>query len=138
MASVEVEWDIAAPPQAVRDAMSDVESFMYAAGFDEVHVEDDRLHLEMVLGIARMELNVRFLDDHPGVLAYEQVDGIFESMTTHYEVDATDSGSTIRGITEFRLGGVVGSILDATIIKRQRTREFESQFDWLEQQVTTE
>ncbi len=138
MAKVEIEWHLEASPQAVRDVVADVESFMLAAGFDEVRVEEERLHLEMVLGIARMDLTLKFIDNHPSVLAYEQIDGIFESMMTYYEVEAEDSGSLIRGVTEFQLGGVVGSILDATIIKRQRTREFESQFEWLEQQVTNE
>lgn len=137
MAKVDVEWYIDAPPQAVRDVVRDVESFMLAAGFDEVRVEEKQLHLEMVLGIARLELTSRFIEDHPAVLAYEQIDGIFESMTTHYDVQAENSGSLIRAVTEFQLGGVVGSILDATIIKRQRTREFESQFEWLEQEVTS-
>ena len=54
--------------------------------------------------------------DSEADLAYEQTDGFFETMTTGFALDVA----------------LVGQVLDATVIKRQRRSELESQFDWLE------
>ncbi|SDY75892.1 hypothetical protein SAMN05216564_10994 [Halopenitus persicus] len=65
-----------------------------------------------------------------------QQEGIFEAMTTSYTVTAADGGSEVTATTEFALDvAIVGDVLDATVIKRQRRRELEAQFDWLEAQT---
>nr|WP_256335738.1 hypothetical protein [Halopenitus persicus] len=57
-------------------------------------------------------------------------------MTTSYTVTAADGGSEVTATTEFALDvAIVGDVLDATVIKRQRRRELEAQFDWLEAQT---
>jgi len=120
-------------PEAVRDTIRDVGPFMEAAGFDEVTVEDGTIHITNMVGILTMELALAVLEDADAALAYEQRDGMFESMRTTYEVAGTDDGSTVTATTEFALDvALVGEVLDATVIKRQRRRELTAQFDWLE------
>jgi hypothetical protein len=80
-----------------------------------------------------VELTLTVLEDADAALAYEQRDGMFESMRTTYEVAETDDGSTVTATTEFALDvALVGEVLDATVIKRQRHKELTAQFDWLE------
>jgi hypothetical protein len=60
-------------------------------------------------------------------------------METRYTVSERNGGSTVTGETSFNLDiALVGQFLDATVIKRQRRREIESQFDWLEEQLREE
>jgi hypothetical protein len=60
-------------------------------------------------------------------------------MVTRYAVaegdgtDGTQEGVMVRATTEYSLAvDVVGSILDSTIIARQRRTELSAQFDYLE------
>lgn len=135
MASVTLTRRIDAPPEAIRAAIADVERFMEAGGFDEIAVEGDEMRIVNVLGFARIELIVELLRDPDAALAYEQRDGVFESMTTRYTVEPAPDGAEVTATTEFTLGGVVGSVLDATLIERQRRREIAAQFDYLESAV---
>jgi carbon monoxide dehydrogenase subunit G len=125
-----------APPEAVRAAMDDVEAFMLGAGFTEATVEGDRLHLENHVGLATVELDLRLVDVEGAAFAYEQADSFFEEMTTTYELEADDGGTLVTAHTDFELDlALVGAVLDATVIKRQRRSELRQQFDWLEDQV---
>lgn len=133
MESVTVSRTIDAPRSAVRDAVTDLEPFMLAAGFDEVDVDGDEIGLTNRVGIATIELTLERVDDPDAVLAYEQREGIFESMRTVYHLDDEGSGTRIEATTDFALDvALVGEMLDATVIKRQRRRELDAQFDHLE------
>jgi carbon monoxide dehydrogenase subunit G len=135
MQSVTLSRRVDAPPDAVREAMADVEGFMLGAGFSEATVDGDELHIANHVGLATVELDLRLLDTD-AALAYEQVDGIFEAMTTTYDLEPDDCGTLVTARTEFELDvALVGAILDATVIKRQRRSELRQQFDWLESQV---
>jgi len=135
MQSVTVSRRVDAPPERVRDAMEDLEAFMLAAGFTDVTVDGDEMHLENQVGLATVELDLRVVDSEAD-LAYEQADGFFETMDTEYRVESVDGGSEVTATTEFALDvALVGQILDATVIKRQRRSELTSQFDWLESEV---
>ncbi|MFC7197038.1 hypothetical protein ACFQL4_24315 [Halosimplex aquaticum] len=50
MQSVTVSRRVDAPPERVRAAMGDLERFMLAAGFTEVTVDGDEMHLENQVG----------------------------------------------------------------------------------------
>lgn len=115
----------------------DVVAFMQAAGYDSVQCEDGRLELEQTLGLANFSLTLRIADDSEAVLALEQVEGHFEAMTTTYDVESVNEGTELTARTEFTLGGVVGSVLDETLIRRQRGRELETQFDYVENEFRT-
>jgi len=135
MKSVTVSRTIEAPIEAVREAILDVEPFMLAAGFDEVHVDGDEIRLVNRVGIATLELSLERYDDPDpdAALAYEQVEGIFESMRTVYYVEVSPEGTRIEATTDFALDvALVGDLLDATIIRRQRRKELDAQFDHLE------
>jgi len=134
MESVTVSRTIAAPREVVQSAMEDVETFMLAAGFDDVTVEGDRIDLENRVGIATIELTLERVDVQDAVLAYEQRDGIFESMRTVYRLDdAGEAGTTVKATTDFALDvALVGDLLDSTVIRRQRRKELDAQFDYLE------
>lgn len=136
MESISLSRTIDAPPDEVRPLIEDAEPFMRAAKFDAVTLDGDRLTIENGFAIARIELDLRLVDEPGTVLAYEQVDGIFEEMWTGYEIEATEAGTTVTARTDFALDvDVVGGVLDATVIKRQRTRELEAQFDYLERET---
>lgn len=123
---------VAAPPERVREAIRDVEAFMEGAGFTEVSVSGDEVHLENAVGLATVELDVRVVDRPDAALACELVEGFFETLTTVYRVEAVDGESEVTATTEFELDlALVGEILDGTVVKRQRRRELESQLDWL-------
>jgi len=134
MATVSVSRTIAGSASAVSEAITDVEPFMLAAGFDEVTVDGDEIHLVNRVGIAELELSLERIEDPEAVLAYEQVEGIFESMRTAYRIeDAGEAGVRVVAETDFSLDvALVGDLLDATVIKRQRRRELDAQFDHLE------
>jgi hypothetical protein len=119
----------------VRELVADAEPFMLAGGFDEVTVDGDEMRLENQLGFATMSLTLELRDDG-AALSFEQREGIFDEMETTYEVEPTDDGSRVVATTDFELGtSVVGDLLDGTIIRRQRVREIESQFDYLAEEV---
>lgn len=136
MESVSVSRRVDAPPERVRELMSDLEEFMLAAGFTDVTATDETIHLENRVGLATVTLDLRVVERPGAALAYEQADGFFERMLTVYTLEAVDGGTEVTAETEFALDlALVGQILDATVIKRQRTSELEAQFDWLEEQV---
>jgi len=135
MQSVTVSRRVDAPPERVRDAMDDLEAFMLAAGFTDVTVDGDEMRLENQVGLATVELDLRVVDGEAD-LAYEQTDGFFERMDTEYQVESVDGGSEVTATTDFALDvALIGQILDATVINRQRRAELNSQFDWLESEV---
>jgi len=137
MNSITVSRTFDAPPETVRDAMTDLEPFMAAAGFDRVAVDGETIEVANSVGIATIELTLALIDDPETDLAYEQREGIFEEMQTTYTVTETETGSEVTAATEFALDvAVIGEVLDATIIKRQRRRELSAQFDWLAEQLT--
>jgi hypothetical protein len=136
MASVTVSRTIDGPRSAVRDAVLDVEPFMRGAGFDEVVVDGDEIRLTNRVGIAEIQLVLERVDVEGAVLAYDQVEGLFESMRTVYTLEDADGGTRIEATTEFALDvALVGEMLDATVIKRQRRKELTAQFDYLEDVV---
>lgn len=138
MERVTVTRALDADPDAVRDLITDVEPFMRAGGFDAVRLDGDRLELENTVGLFEVELVLDVVDDADAVLAYEQRDGIFESMRTGYSVEERGDGATVTATTTFEAVDlpVVGKVLDATVVKRQRRTELEEQFDYLEAQLT--
>lgn len=139
MPSVNVSRTIDAPPAAVRRAIHDVESFMDAAGFDTVSVEGETIRVANQVGLAEIELILKLIEDDQSALAYEQRDGIFEEMRTRYTVESDPAGSTVTATTRFALNiALVGDILDATVIKRQRRRELDAQLTWLAKRLEDE
>lgn len=133
MESISVSRTIDAPPDAVREAIEDVKPFMEAAGFDRVDVDDETITIVNGFAVAAIELLCDRVDDPDAVLAYEQREGIFEEMQTAYTINAVDGATEVTATTDFALDvAVVGGILDATVIKRQRRRELNAQFDHLE------
>lgn len=134
MERVRVSRRVDADPGRLRAAVTDVEPFMRAAGFDEVTVDGDTIAITNHLGLLTIELDLRLLDDREAALAYEQLDGIFESMETRYELAAESaSRTTVTVTTTFALDlSVVGSLLDGTVVRRQRRRELSAQLDYLE------
>ncbi|MHB9288190.1 SRPBCC family protein [Halobacteriales archaeon Cl-PHB] len=133
MQSVSVSETFDAPADAVLAEMEDVRAFMLGAGFDGVTVDGDRVTIANHVGLLTIELDLLIVDDPDHDLVYEQVDGIFSEMVTWYDVEATDDGgTTVAATTEFELdASLVGPILDATVIKRQRRKELTAQFDYL-------
>jgi len=116
----------------VRDAITDVGPFMRAAGFDEVTVDGDIVRIANHVGLATIELELEIIEESNAVLAYEQRDGIFEEMVTRYTLTEVPEGIEVEGTTEFALQArLIGPVLDATVISRQRRRELTAQFDYL-------
>jgi len=136
MESITLSHVVDAQPSAVREAITDVEPFTRAAGFDEVELDGDRLEIAKAVGLLKISLSLRLLDVPDAVFAYEQIDGVFESMTTRYTIAEVDDGTEVVVQTEFALDVPGGSILDATVIKRQRRKEIEAQFDYLDETLT--
>jgi hypothetical protein len=131
MEMVTVSRVIEAPEPTVREWITDAKPFMEGAGFDEVAVEDDVMEITNSVGLLTIELTLRILDTD-GVLAYEQTDGIFEEMETRYTLEERGEGVEVTAVTEYALDiDLVGSILDGTIIARQRRKELNAQFDYL-------
>lgn len=134
METVTVTRRIEAPASAVEDAIADVGPFMEAGGYDEVVVDGDAVTLRNAVGLASIELQLDVVEDPDAALAYVQREGIFREMETTFTVEDADDGTVVTGRTEFGLkGGPVGSILDATVIKRQRRKEMERHMDYLEE-----
>lgn len=136
MQTVTTTRTVDAAPQAVRAAMEDVDSFMRAAGFDDVTVSGRTVRVTNTVGLAEITLELALVDETDAALAYEQREDIFEEMRTWYTLTPSETGVSVRATTEFELDvSLVGDLLDATVIKRQRTKELEAQFDHLEEQV---
>ena len=136
METVSLSRSFEGDPETVREAMLDLGPFMGAAGFDEVAVDGEEMTITNHVGLLTIELDLRCVETD-GVLAYEQVDGIFETMTTRYTLEAGESTVTVMATTDFALDvDIVGSILDGTIISRQRRKELTAQFDYLESLAT--
>lgn len=132
MNSVTVSKPLDASPEAVREKIHDVGPFMRGAEFDGVVVDGDRIELTNGVGIATIELTLELFDDPDSELAYRQRDGIFEEMVTRYTIEPTEDGSEVTAETEFQIDiALVGKLMDATIIKRQRRKELNAQFGWL-------
>jgi hypothetical protein len=137
METVSMERTVDADPAQVRDIVTDVGPFIRACGFDDVTVDGSRVRIENSVGLATIELDLELVERDGCVLAYEQRDGIFEEMTTWYELDGDDGTTTLTATTEFALDvALVGMILDATVIKRQRRKELSAQFDWIAEAVS--
>ena len=138
MQEVTVERELPAAPEDVVPLIEDTQSFMSAAGFDAVRVDGDTIRIQNRVGLFDVELIVDVVEDDEAVLAYEQVEGIFEDMDTVYSLEATDEGSTISATTTFEAVDlpIVGQVLDATVVKRQRSSELNAQFDWLADELS--
>lgn len=135
--SMEQTFD--ASPETIRALVTDIRPFIQACGFDTVTVDGSRVHIENSVGLASIELELELVDRPGAVLAYEQRDGIFEEMTTRYEVNGEADTTTVSVVTDFALDvALVGMILDATVIKHQRQRELRAQFDYLSDKVSSE
>lgn len=132
MEQVTVTRTVDAPPDDVRAALDEVEWFMRAAEFTDVTVEDGTVTVENRVGFATLELTVELVDDPEAAQAYEQREGIFDSMTTRYLLAPDGDGTEVTAETSFALGrGVLGSALDATLVTRQRRSELAAQLDAL-------
>lgn len=117
---------------SLRDAITDVGPFMRAAEFDEVTVDGDIVRIANHVGLATIELELEIVEESDAVLAYEQRDGIFEDMVTRYTLTEVPAGVEVEATTEFALQArLIGPVLDATVISRQRRRELKAQFDYL-------
>lgn len=135
--SMEQTFD--ASPETIRALVTDVGPFIRACGFDTVTVEGSRVHIENSVGLASIELELELVEKQGAVLAYEQRDGIFKEMTTRYKLRGKRGTTTVSVVTDFALNvALVGMILDATVIKRQRQREITAQFEYLEENVSKE
>lgn len=132
MESIELTRVVDAPREDIEAAIADLEPFMRAAGFDEVTVDGDALTIAKAVGLLRISLDLECFEADDAVLAYRQLDGIFEEMRTWYYLEDAENGTEVRARTEFGLDAPGGGLLDATVIKRQRTKELEAQFDHLE------
>jgi len=132
METVTVTETIDADVDRLRDAMTDIGQFMRAAGFDDVAVDGDIVRITNGVGLATIELELEIIEDSDAVLAYEQRDGIFDEMVTRYTLTETPGGIEIEARTEFAVQArLVGPVLDATVVSRQRRRELTAQFDHL-------
>lgn len=137
METVTLGRTIAAPESEVRELVTDVGPFMEAAGFDDVRLEGDRLVIENTVGLFDIELVLEVVDAADAALAYEQREGVFERMRTEYHVEEDGGETTVTATTEFESTelAVVGSVLDETVVRRQRGTELTAQFDWLAERV---
>lgn len=136
MNSVSLSRSVDAPVDAVRDDMDDLAAFTEAAGFDDVRVDGDTVHITNHVGLLEIELELVVTESTPTRLVLEQRDGIFEHMETVYTVDGDRGSCEVAAETTFALDvALVGQVLDATVIQRQRTRELAAQLDWLERRA---
>lgn len=132
METVTLSRTVETDEASLRAAIEDVESFMRAAGYDEVTVDGDDIRIRNHVGLLTIELDLRRIQEPDAVLACEQVDGIFREMTTTYGLETVDGRTTVTARTDFALDrAIVGPLLDATVIKRQRRKELTAQFDYL-------
>lgn len=139
METVSMSRRFDADPDTLRHLITDVKPFMRGANFDVVTREGTTLQIANSVGLATIELEVEIVDDPDAVLAYEHRDGIFEEMTTRYELTRQGDQTEVTATTEFQVDvALVGMILDATVIKRQRRRELAAQFEYLADRVNDE
>ncbi|WP_324664357.1 SRPBCC family protein [Haloarcula sediminis] len=132
METVTVTETLDADIDSLRDAITDVGPFMRAAEFDDVAVDGDTVWITNHVGLATIELELEVVEDSDAVLVYEQRDGIFEEMVTRYTLRETTEGVEVEATTEFAVRArLVGPVLDATVVSRQRRRELRAQFDYL-------
>lgn len=136
MEQVTVTRTFDAPPGTVAEAMADRTAFMRAAEFDSVSRDGDVMTIENRVGLFDIELVLELVDSD-AEFAYEQREGVFESMATEYHLEAEDGETTVSATTEYEALdlAVVGQLLDSTVVQRQRKRELDAQFDWLAEQV---
>ncbi|MFB6109709.1 MAG: hypothetical protein ABEJ60_02390 [Halodesulfurarchaeum sp.] len=135
MATVTASRGYETPPEAVRSAvLADIYEFIAASGFDSVTVEGDRYTVSRRIGVATLELTLERVETDQ-LLEFDQVDGIFDTMWTEYRLEGTTSGCELLARTEFELGGVLGPVLDNTMIRRQRRNEFTGQFEYVAEAV---
>ena len=132
METVTVTATIDGDADRLRDAMTDVGPFMRAAEFDDVAVDGDIVRITNHVGLATIELELAVVEDENAVLTYEQRDGIFDEMVTRYTLTETTDGVEVRATTDFAVQAkLIGPILDATVVSRQRRKELRAQFDYL-------
>lgn len=132
METVTVTETIDGDIETIEAAMTDIGPFMRAAKFDEVAVDGDIVHISNHVGLATIELEIELIEDSEAVLAYQQRDGIFEEMVTRYTLTETPDGVEVSATTDFAVQArLIGPILDATVVSRQRRRELTAQFDYL-------
>jgi hypothetical protein len=134
METVTVSQRVDAPPSAVEDAIDRWGAFVRAAGFDEVAVHGDRIRVANSVGVKDIELELAVVDREDAYLAYEQREGIFETMWTTYSLTPRADGdaTSVQAVTAFSLAiPLVGEVLDSTIVRHQRRRELDAQLDWL-------
>jgi len=133
METVTVGRTIGGDADRIRAAMTDVGPFMRAANFSDVTVDGDVVRIANRVGLATIELTLEVVEDKDAVLAYEQRDGIFDEMTTRYTVTEAPDAVEVEATTEFAVQArLVGPLLDATVVSRQRRKELNAQFDHLE------
>lgn len=138
METVSVSRTFDSPPDAVREViLADVPAFIRASGFDSVLIDGEEITVSREIGIATFELTLEERESNH-LLAFDQTAGLFERMWTDYRLEATDTGSKLTATTEFTIGGVLAPVLDGTMIHKQRTREFELQFDYVAEQLASD
>ncbi|RDZ59775.1 hypothetical protein C5B90_19615 [Haloferax sp. Atlit-12N] len=134
METVTVTRTIAASSEEVSRAMHNLTPFIRASGFDSFDVDDRDIRVSNKVGPAKITLHLEVVDDAEVELAYEQRKGIFEEMRTSYRLDPVSDGVEVTATTEFALDvALIGEFLDSTVISRQRRKELEAQFDYLEE-----
>jgi Mg-chelatase subunit ChlI len=137
MERVTVSRHFETDPGTVRAAIADTAAFMRGAGFDAVDYDGDRLRIENRVGLFDIDLELRVVSDEDAALAYEQHEGVFDSMRTEYHVEAVAGGTTVTATTVYEMLdlAVVGKLLDASVVRRQRRKELNAQFDWLAERL---
>jgi hypothetical protein len=120
-----------ATPDDVQAAMEDLEAFIEGAEFDEVGYDGDTLVVNNSVGLFGIELVLDVVDADGGAVAYEQREGVFEGMYTEYTVESDGEETTVTAWTEFTTTdlAVIGTVLDETVVTRQRRTELTAQFD---------
>lgn len=126
METISVDREYDAPEHRVRSVVEDVTEFFDAAGFD-VAQTDDRIDLSKRVAVTQFELHVKLHETESAALAYEQVSGPFEAMTTRYHVDSSSTGSCLTIETSFEPPATgFGSFLNGAVVKRQRRAELDA------------
>lgn len=126
MNTVSVERAYDAPVDRVRSVFEDVTAFFEAAGFD-VKRDGDLLELTKRVAVARLELRVSLNDDDGTTLAYEQIAGPFEKMSTRYVLEPSPAGCRLTIVTSFEPpSSGFGSFINGAAIERQRRTELDA------------
>ena len=132
MQTVSVAETIDTDIDRVRAAVTDIGPFMRAAEFDEVSVDGNSFRITNHVGLATIELTLAVVEDSDAALAYEQRDGIFDEMTTRYVLTESGQGTKVTATTTFEIQArLIGPLLDATVVSRQRRRELTAQMKYL-------